>query len=160
MLLSTMVGPRINKKSLYGFLKKPELFTSSETSISAQLGRYGIDSYDEGTYWLATPAIANLWPRRWMPEVMPVDYKEGTPRWLGKFEDGFGNKFRLDAVANPYDIDRAPSRLFDRALGYGISRYDLKTGEVTLEAWPYTNGPQHEGRNSRPYPGWPVKVAK
>ena len=123
-------------------------------------GRYGVDSYDDGTYWLATPAIANVWPRRWMPEEMPVDYKEGTPRWLGKFEDGFGNKFRLDAVANPYDIDRAPSRLFDRAVGYGISRYNLQTGEVSLEAWPYTAGPQHEGINAKPYPGWPVKVER
>ena len=95
-----------------------------------------------------------------MPDVRPVDYQKGTPRWLGKFEDGFGNKFKLHAVANPYDINRAPSRLFDRAVGYAISRYDVKSGEISLEAWPYTNGPQLEGRDAQPYPGWPVKITK
>jgi len=152
--------PQDKQKVALRILKKAGAVHLVGDQHLATTGRYGIDSYDDGTYWLATPAIANVWPRRWMPEVMPVDHKKGTPRWLGKFEDGFGNKFRLDAVANPYDIDRAPSRLFDRAVGYGISRYDLKTGEITLEAWPYTSGPQHEGENAKPYSGWPVKVEK
>ena len=152
--------PQDKQKAALRILKKAGAIHLVGDQHLATTGRYGIDSYDDGTYWLATPAIANVWPRRWMPEVMPVNYQEGTPRWLGKFEDGFGNKFRLDAVANPYDVDRAPSRLFDRAVGYGISRYDLKSGDITLEAWPYTSGPQHEGLNAKPYPGWPVRVTK
>ncbi len=116
-------------------------------------GQYGIDSYDDGTWWIASPAIANIWPRRWMPQVAPKNPKPGWPRWLGGFEDGFGNKFTLHAVANPWDIDKEPSRLFDRAVGYAITTYDLRNKQVTLANWPYTSGPKDQ-----PYKGWPITI--
>lgn len=152
--------PQDKRKTAVRILKKAGAVHLVGDQHLATTGRYGVDSYDDGSWWLATPAIANVWPRRWMPEENPLDYEAGTPRWLGKFEDGFGNKFELHAVANPHDVDRAPARLFDRAVGYGISRYDLESGEITLEAWPYSNGPQLEGRDSHPYSGWPVKATK
>jgi len=64
----------------------------------------------------------------------------------------------MHAVANPRDIDREPDRLFDRAVGYSISTFDLKTGTITLSNWPYTSGPQHTGEDAKPYKGWPVTV--
>jgi hypothetical protein len=95
-----------------------------------------------------------------MPSATPVNPKPEWPRYLGGFEDGFGNKFTLHAVANPWDIDREPARLFDRAVGYAITTFDPKTGNMSLANWPYTSGPQLQGEDAKPYPGWPITVKK
>ncbi len=121
-------------------------------------GQYGVDGFDDGPWWIASPAIANVWPRRWMPSVAAQQTKPDWPRWKGGFEDGFGNKFTIHAVANPHDIPREPARLFDRAVGYAITRYSLKEKTITLENWPYTSGPQRAEPDAKPYPGWPITI--
>jgi len=150
--------PQSKQKLALRLLKKANAVHIVGDQHLGTTGQYGIDSYDDGPWWIATPAIANVWPRRWMPAIAPVNPKPGWPRWLGGFEDGFGNKFTMHAVANPRDIDREPDRLFDRAVGYSISTFDLKTGTITLSNWPYTSGPQHTGEDAKPYKGWPVTV--
>ncbi|MGC6427138.1 MAG: alkaline phosphatase D family protein [Akkermansiaceae bacterium] len=150
--------PQDKQKVALKLLKKANAIHIVGDQHLGTTGQYGIESYDDGTWWIASPAIANVWPRRWMPSAAPVNPKPEWPRHLGGFEDGFGNKFTLHAVANPWDIDREPARLFDRAVGYAITTYDPATGNVTLANWPYTSGPQHQGEDAKPYPGWPVTV--
>lgn len=121
-------------------------------------GRYGLKSYSDGAWWISSPAIANVWPRRWMPNVEGKNRRPGDPKWLGAFDDGFGNKFTLHAVANPQDTEREPARLFDRAPGYTITTWDAVAGTVRLENWPYWAGPDRPAPDNAPYPGWPVTV--
>ena len=45
--------------------------------------QYGVDEHGDSLYAFCTPAIANTWPRRWMPNDLPIS---------GKHIDGFGNK--------------------------------------------------------------------
>lgn len=124
----------------------------------ATTGRYGIDSWGDGGWWTSSPAIANIWPRRWMPAESGKNRRPGDPKWLGDFKDGFGNPFTLHAVANPFDIDREPARLFDRAVGYSISTFDTGSGHVRLEAWPYWASPEKTAPDNQPYPGWPIVI--
>lgn len=125
--------------------------------------RYGIDAFDDGPYVLASPAVANTWPRRWFPD--PADRQPGgaiapgTLSPLGRFFDGFGNRMTVLAVANPRRRGVEPTRLHDRAPGYGIARVERAPSggiEVQFENWPRHVDP--EAPDASPYEGWPVRV--
>jgi hypothetical protein len=121
-------------------------------------GQYGLDGYNDGPWWISSPSICNGWPRRWMPAIEGKNRRPGDPKWLGEFTDGFGNKFTMHAVSNPRKDKRFPKRMYERAPGYTITRWNLTDGTVTLENWPYWAGPQRMAPDNQPYPGWPVSV--
>ncbi len=121
-------------------------------------GQYGIDQFNDSAWWVSSPAIANLWPRRWFPKVGGANRRAGAPQYTGEFLDGFGNRVTLHAVANPFDIDREPSRLFDRAVGYTILNLDRDSGQISVNLWPYYSAPGRPEPDNRPYPGWPVLI--
>lgn len=121
-------------------------------------GQYGLDAWNDGPWWITSPAVANVWPRRWMPSAAGKNPRPGAPRWTGEFEDGFGNKISIHAVANPQDIDREPARLFDRAVGYTLTTWDTASGKVRLENWPYWASPAKPAPDNQPYPGWPITI--
>ena len=124
----------------------------------ATTGQYGIGRQNNGPWWISTPAIANVWPRRWMPAIDGKNRRPGDPKWLGEFKDAFGNPFNLHAVANPEDIDREPSRLFNRAVGYAITTWDTASGNATLAVWPYWASPAKPAPDNTPAPGWPIVI--
>jgi alkaline phosphatase D len=93
-----------------------------------------------------------------MPAARGGNQTPGAPRYTGEFEDAFGNKITIHAVANPHDVEREPARLFDRAVGYAIVTCDAGSGLVTLEAWPYWCAPDLPPPDNAPYPGWPITV--
>ena len=121
-------------------------------------GRYGIDEHDDAGYWISCPAVSNLWPRRWYPAAYGLDGKpEAAPRYTGKYEDGFGNKITVKAVANPHDIDREPAKVFDKAPGYSIITMDLANRALDLAVWPRWSGLGQSGDNQT-FPGWPIQI--
>lgn len=121
--------------------------------------RYGVDDFDDAGFVLSSPAVANTWPRRWFPDPGKREpggaVDPGAPGYTGRFFDGFGNRMTVLAVANPRSEGIEPTRLNDRAPGYGIARVDRAAGSVQLEAWPRHVDPTAEG--ARPYAGWPVR---
>ncbi len=120
-------------------------------------GRYGIQAWNDGPYWIATPAIANLWPRRWFPREPGGHHQSGSPRYTGEYEDQFGNKMTVLAAANPQQVERdLPVQIGDRSPGYSIIRFRPDRGEVTLENWPYWSSPKRRAPDNHPYPGWPI----
>lgn len=117
-------------------------------------GRYGTDEHDDAGYWISSPAVSNLWPRRWYPAAYGLDGEPAdAPRYTGKYEDGFGNKITVRAIANPYDIEREPSRIFDKAPGYSIITINIPKRELELAAWP-----RWSGASEGPYEGWPITI--
>ncbi len=120
-------------------------------------GRYGLEQWNDGPYWIATPAIGNLWPRRWMPREPGKNQAPGAPRYTGEFEDQFGNKLTVLAAANPRLTGRGlPRQISDRAAGYSIIKFVPAKREITLENWPYWASPKKAAPDNRPYVGWPV----
>jgi hypothetical protein len=72
----------------------------------------------------------------------------GSPLpWTGDYLDGLANKISMMAYANPEDLEDERKR----ADGYGLVRFNKRTGEVTFECWPrFSQGEQ--------FPGWPLTV--
>lgn len=119
--------------------------------------QYGVDQWHDAGYAFCVPAIANVWPRRWLPMFPGRNRKPGAPRYTGDFKDGFGNFVTVYAVSNPVVTGREPSQLYDRATGYGIVKFNRNKRTITIECWPrYANPnlPQTGGQ----YPGWPITI--
>ena len=116
--------------------------------------QYGIDDWHDAGYAFCVPSISNVWPRRWYPAIGGINRVKGTPKYTGDFTDGFGNKMSVFAVSNPLFIGEKPSKLYDRATGYGIIRFNKKTRDITMECWPRQADPEKNAQ----YPGWPIII--
>ncbi|KPK08357.1 MAG: hypothetical protein AMS20_02140 [Gemmatimonas sp. SG8_28] len=115
--------------------------------------QYGVDDWGDASFALCVPSVANFWPRRWYPPARGANSDPSAPRYTGRYRDGFGNRITVHAVANPSRSDRVPTRLHERAPGYGIARFERTTRRITFEAWPRWSDPSGGGT---PYEGWPV----
>lgn len=133
--------------------------------------RYGIESHDTASVAFCVPAATTGWSRLWMPEkpgdlddnflghLDGADFIFDPKRYCGKFVDGQGNKFTMLAVANPYQQDRRqPAWYYDRQPGYGVVTFHRKSHDITMTAWPAWAGPDGEGDEGKPYPGWPLRI--
>ncbi len=113
--------------------------------------KHGIDEFGDGPYGFTSPALVNtIYGRWWHPkdEKPGPNAVAGSPLpWTGDFKDGLGNRMSIMAYANPEDIQDEKKR----ADGYGLARFNKKTGQVTFECWPrFSDGSQ--------FPGWPITV--
>lgn len=126
--------------------------------------RHGIDDAADGPLQFASPAGGTSF-QRWFEPAQPLANGTGHPN-TGDFVDGFGNRLRALAVANP-KVTFAKYRtgyptgqgLGDRSLkseGYGIARVDAGRGEYLLECWPWDVDPA--GSDAAQFPGWPYRV--
>jgi hypothetical protein len=67
--------------------------------------------------------------------------------WTGDYLDGLGNKIFMMAYANADDLSDERKR----ADGYGLVRFNKRTGQLTFECWPrFSAGEQ--------FAGWPITV--
>lgn len=119
---------------------------------------YGIDEFGDGPNAFISPAIANVWPRRWFPPEPGGNRKPGAPAYTGNHLDGFGNRMTVHAVANPVRSGRTPEALYDRVPGYGIIRFNRDSRTITAEAWPRWVDPRSE--DAYQYSDWPVTVTQ
>lgn len=118
--------------------------------------QYGIDEHNDGPYVICTPAVSNLFPRRWYPAKEGANRSEGSPRYCGEHLDGFGNRITVHAVANPQQYGAQPVIVNNRAPGYGIIELDRATRKITFANWPRWVDPGQNG--AKPYAGWPITI--
>jgi hypothetical protein len=120
---------------------------------------YGVDEFRDSGFVFAGPALNNLWPRRWWPQVS-ADHQpiSGREKNTGDFTDGFGNKMTVYAVANPYKTGFEPSRIYDRGTGYGVITFDKLARKMKIECWPRNVDPV--SNPSGQYDGWPIEISQ
>ncbi|MCD6544068.1 MAG: alkaline phosphatase D family protein [Flavobacteriaceae bacterium] len=116
--------------------------------------QYGVDDFNDAGYAFCVPSISNVWPRRWYPSKNGKNKKEEEPRYTGEFKDGFGNKMTVHAISNPVYTGKKPSKLYDRATGYGIVRFNKNNRDITIECWPRQANP----KTDKQYDGWPMVI--
>ncbi len=125
--------------------------------------RLGDDTYTDGPIQFSGPAGSTSWTR-WFEPAQPLANAGETPN-TGDFQDGFGNKMRVLAVANPSitfkeyrkHIKGRGQGIGDRNLkaeGYGIVDVDLDTREYTLHCWRWDADPA--APEAKQYAGWPM----
>ncbi len=117
--------------------------------------QYGVDEWKDASYAFCVPSISNVWPRRWFPSEPGLGHINNMPGYTGDYEDGFGNKITICAVSNPHFSGKKPSKLYDRATGYGLIRFNKDTREITFECWPRWVDPADS--NAQQYEGWPIE---
>ena len=117
--------------------------------------QYGIDDFNDGSFAICSPAISNIFPRRWYPQNEGANRKPGAPRNTGEYKDGFGNRMTVHALANPQQFGVAPKALMDRAPGFGVITFNKKARSMRLVNYPRW---ADLSRTATPYPGWPILV--
>ncbi|MCC6536818.1 MAG: twin-arginine translocation pathway signal protein, partial [Bryobacterales bacterium] len=137
-------------------LRKALAFHIGGDQHLASTVQYGIDDWNDGAFSICTPAISNIFPRRWYPSSLGKNPLAHSPRNTGEYTDGFGNKVTVHCVANPAQFGREPAELYNRAVGFGCIEIDRQTREITMTNWPYWEDVSKPG--AKPYPGWPIKI--
>jgi hypothetical protein len=111
--------------------------------------QYGVDAPRDAVPAFASPAINNLYPRRFLPP--------GGQDPRGDFRDSFGHPLAVLACANPADKPR-PGVLeseVDKSSGIGLVRFHKREGRVGVDCWPLLADPRRPGTQ---FPGWPVEL--
>lgn len=120
------------------------------------LSHYGVHEFRDGVYGVCTPAISNIWPRRWYPPHQASNALPGKPG-TGDYLDAFGNRMTVFAVANTarYSGPGLDGLRF-RVTGYTILICDRATRKTMVTAWPRWLDPSSPG--AKPYDGWPIAL--
>ena len=149
--------PVIKRNKAVELIRKGFAFHIAGDQHLGSFIQYGLDNHGDGGYAFAGPALNNLWPRRFWP---PVDYSAHTyekPAYLGRHIDGFGNKFTLHAVANPFNSSKEPKVLYTRSNGFGMVTFDKKNRTIRTDC--YARFKDVDAADAQ-YPGWPVTVSQ
>ncbi|GAB4357953.1 MAG: hypothetical protein OHK0021_02220 [Bryobacter sp.] len=123
--------------------------------------QYGVDAHEDASFALCSPAISNIFPRRWFPPNAGrnPDKIKSVPlhnAQVGDFEDGFGNRITVHAVANPHLYDVRPRALNNRAPGFGVVVFDKAKRTIALTNWPrWVDVTQP---SAKPFQGWPITI--
>jgi alkaline phosphatase D len=117
---------------------------------------YGVNEFRDGVYSVCTPAISNIFPRRWFPPSAAPNVLPGT-RNTGDYRDAFGNRMTVLAVANPAQHPGPGLEgLRYRVTGYTILTCNRATRKTTIAEWPRWVDPSAPG--AQPYNGWPITI--
>ena len=116
--------------------------------------QYGIDQFRDAGFAIVSPATGNLWPRHWFPPYNGTNRKPEWPGNYGDFEDGFGNKMTVFAVANPHKINIKPVLQNELSTGFSTIIFNRQTRDIELSNWPYYADPEKD----KPFPFWPVRI--
>ena len=120
--------------------------------------QYGIDEWNDASWAVCVPAVANIFPRRWYPPTQGKNPKPHDARCTGEFTDGFGNKVTVHAVFNPQAVDHEPKALNRRAPGYGIIEFERATRQIKVSNWARWTDVRAVG--AQPVAGWPVTIGQ
>ena len=118
--------------------------------------QYGVENWNDSSYAICVPSVANIFPRRWFPSEEGRNRKPDAPRNTGEYRDGFGNKVTIHAVSNPQANGIEPKALNQRAPGYGIIKFRRSERTIEFANWPRWVDASEPG--AEPYPGWPIRI--
>lgn len=118
---------------------------------------HGTEAQGDAGYSFCVPSIANFHLRWWDPQRPGRNRTPNMAEHLGNYRDGFGNRIRMLAVANP-SPERNHDELTTRAAGFGVVKFNKNDRTVTFECWPRNTDVTDP--NAQQYEGWPVTVSQ
>lgn len=119
---------------------------------------HGVNQFGDAGYSFCVPSIVNFYNRWWVPDQPPLRSIKGPLPHLGDYLDGLHNKITMHAYANPDPARRNKyaGEWGERADGYGLIRFNMKTRKITMECWP--RGVDVTAADAEQYPGWPITI--
>ncbi len=154
--------PVIGRRTAVRLLRDAGALVLSGDQHFGTLVRHGLDTHIDGPVQFTAPAAGSSY-QRWFEPAGDLPHANGPH--TGDFTDGFGNRFRVLAVANP-KVTQAQVRAVqegngvgDRALkreGYGIVRVDKANRTYRIECWPWQQDPTAPDADQ--FPGWPYTL--
>jgi len=144
--------PQTGRNKAIASLRKAYAFHFAGDQHLATVFHHGINEWRDSIYSFCVPSIANLYLRWWKPLEPGKNRGPGIDPILGDHFDGFNNKVTAIAVANP-SPEKGGDRLTTRAAGFGVTRINKKTRDVTFICWP--RNVDVSAKDAKPYPGWP-----
>ncbi|MEZ6100046.1 MAG: alkaline phosphatase D family protein [Pirellulaceae bacterium] len=152
------------RRALEALRDAPTLMLHGDQHLGV-LARHGVRTWEDGPVAFMVPGTANGFPRAWWPEKPGDQPTAAQPESTGRFEDPFGNRVTVLAVANP---DRGANRLklqqagpdevaLRKGSGYGIVTIDREQHQLKFEMW-------HHAPDQLPLPqpsqfaGFPVVI--
>jgi hypothetical protein len=119
--------------------------------VHRRLVQHGLDAFRDGPWAFIVPACVNDYGRWWWPEGEAPGAERDPESPLpgtGDYRGGLDNRLTMHAYANPEQASGGA--------GYGLVRFDTRSGRVTFECWP------RDADVARPdaqqFVGWPVTV--
>jgi hypothetical protein len=116
--------------------------------------QYGVRDWGDAAFGVCSPALSNIFPRRWFPPYGGKHALPSNPKNTGDYVDGFGNKVTVHTVFNPEQSDPEPNPLMDRSPGFAILEFSRDDRMISISVWPRRG--RAEGK--QPVAGWPVKI--
>lgn len=116
--------------------------------------QYGVKDWGDAAYGVCSPALSNIFPRRWFPPHPGNNALSSSPKNTGDYLDGFGNKVTVHAVFNPEQMDPEPNPLMDRSPGFALLEFDRDEHTIAITVWPRRGGAEEK----QPVAGWPIKI--
>ena len=144
--------PQTGRNKAISALRKAYAFHFAGDQHLGTVFHHGVDEWRDSIHSFCVPSIANLYLRWWKPLEPGKNRAPGVDPILGDHLDGFNNKVTAIAVANP-SPQKGGDRLTTRAAGFGITRINKKTRDVTFICWP--RNIDVTSKDAKPYPGWP-----
>jgi alkaline phosphatase D len=151
------------RRTALTLLKNARAVVLSGDQHLATLVRHGINQFTDGPLQFTAPAAGTAW-QRWFTPASALPNASGPN--TGDFTDGFGNKVRVLAVANPKvsfaevrAVQPGGNHVGDRDLkrdGYGIARIDKVNSNYRFECWPWQTNPT--SARATQYAGWPYTL--
>lgn len=116
--------------------------------------QYGVKDWGDAAYGVCSPALSNIFPRRWFPPHPGNNALSSSSKNTDDYLDGFGNKVTVHAVFNPEQMDPDPNPLMDRSPGFAILEFDRDERTIAITVWPRRGGAEEK----QPVAGWPIKI--
>ena len=155
--------PKSGRDRAIEIMRKGFVFHIAGDQHLASQVQYGLDHYRDAGWCFCTPAVANGYPRAFLPDELGWKVKDRPEHGLpntGEYEDAFGNKNYVYAVGNPDDTLSWDNRYIQaqkRSSGFGIVTFNHKTRDITTDCFKFLANVEHPGAGDE-FPGWPMTI--
>lgn len=154
--MDTNGWPQNRRDEVLRLFRKCFAFQVAGDQHLATVVHHGVNEFDDAGYTFTSPALNNIWPRRWWPALESKRRElSDKPAYTGSFFDAFGNHMTVHAAANPHKTGREPAILYDRMTGYGIVTFDPNERTIAIECWPRYADPE---AGDAQYADWPITI--
>lgn len=143
-------------RALQAFRRCSALHVCGDQHLGSTL-QQGVETWNDAAFSFCSPALSNIFPRRWYPPHPGKNPLPYSPRNTGEYTDGFGNKITVHATFNPAQIGE-PNPLMDRSPGYGVLEFDRATRGIAISLWGRRTDPRAPG--AKPEEGWPIHITQ